>query len=195
MERCSDIYRPWRLYAVCAWVAVAGTLVSAVCGIFSPFAFVPAVLLAISAAFLSWLALRPSIAVFPSQLNVGKRAIAWQEIRSIRQTMGSPLVLNLRLTNNRTQVLVFPGEQDRILKLATHIRNRSFLATFDGIPYQDYHLWSNLSDAEAEELGLEHPAPMISQEDGQEIERLYQKLKSVGHLDGGKDDSGSAREG
>ncbi|HEX4772596.1 MAG TPA: hypothetical protein VH351_17310 [Bryobacteraceae bacterium] len=166
---------------------------SAVCGTFSPFAYFPAILLAISAAFLSWLALRPSIAVFPSQLSVGKRTIAWQEIRSITQGMASPLVLRLRLTNNRRHVLIFPGEHDRIVKLATHIRNRSFLATFDGIPYQDYHLWSNLSDAEAEELGLEHPAPMISQEDGHEIERLYQKLKSVGHLDG-KEDSGSTRE-
>jgi hypothetical protein len=194
MEPCSDIYRPWRLYAVCAWVALAGTLVSAVFGFFSSFAFIPAILLAITTVFLSWLTLRPPISVYASQLNIGKRAIAWQEIRSISQTMTSPLILKFRLTNNRTQVLVFPGDHDRIVNLATHIRNRSFLATFDGIPYQDYHLWSNLSDAEAEQLGLEHPAPMISEEDSQEIERLYQKLKSVGHLDGGKDDS-SAREG
>jgi hypothetical protein len=35
---------------------------------------------------------------------------------------------------------------------------------------------------------------MISTEEREEIERLYQKLKSVGHLDGANDDS-SAREG
>lgn len=195
MEPCAEIYRPWRLYAVGAWVAAVGSLLSILCGFVSPFAFIPAGLLALSAVLLFWLVSRPAVAVFPSQLNVGKRAIAWQEIRAINQRMASPLVLKLRLTNNRGYVLVFPGEQERMVKLAAHIRNRSFLATFDGIPYQDYHLWSNLSDAEVEELGLERPMAMISSEEGQEIERLYQKLKSVGHLDGGSDDSGSAREG
>jgi hypothetical protein len=165
------------------------------CGLFSPFALIPAGMLAASAALVFWLALRPPITVFPSQLLVGQRAIAWQEIRAINQTLASPLVLKLRLTNNRRYLLVFPGEHERILKLVTHIRNRSFLASFDGIPYQDYHLWSNLSDSEAEELGLEHPIPMISGEEEQEIERLYQKLKSVGHLDSTvKDDPSSASE-
>ena len=93
-------------------------------------------------------------------------------------------------------MLIFPGKPERIIQLITHIRNRSFLATFDGIPYRDYHVWSNLSDSEAEQLGLDHPVPMISSEEEQEIERLYQKLKSVGHLDAARnEDSKSSHEG
>lgn len=195
MEPSSDLYRPWRLYARGGWVALAGALVSCFCGLYEPFAFVPAALLLLSMVLLFWLAARPAVMTFPSQFNIGKRAIAWQEVRAIDQVFGSPLVLRFKLTNNRRKLLVFPGEPQRIAKLLAQIRNRSFLATFDGIPYRDYHVWSRFTDAEAEELGLNHPVPMISSSDEQEIERLYQKLKTVGNLDSTTaDDARSSKE-
>lgn len=194
MEPSSDLYRPWRLYARAGAVALAGTLVSCVCGWFEPFAFVPAGLLVLSTVLLFWLAAQPAVMTFPSQFNIGKRAIAWQEVRAIDQVLGSPLILKLKLTNNRGKLLIFPGEPPRIAKLVAQIRNRAFLATFDGVPYRDYHVWSRFTDAEAEELGLNHPVPMISSSDEQEIEKLYQKLKTVGHLDSSnKDDARSTK--
>lgn len=195
MEPSSEIYKPWPLYIRAGWAAMAGCAISCVCGYFSHLAFLPAGLLGLSAAILFWFALRPPISLFATQFTVGKRAIAWQEIRAIDHALTSPLVLRLRLTNRRRKLLVFPGHPTRILKLVAHMRSRSFNASFDGIAYQDYHLWSKLTDAEAEQLGLEQPVAMISNEDEQEVERLYQKLKSVGHLDSSPspDDTRSAK--
>lgn len=195
MEPSSDLYRPWRLYARAGWVAFAGTLISCLCGLYEPFAFIPAGLLLLSSALLFWFATRPPVLTFPSQFNIGKRSIAWQEVRSIDQVFGSPLILRLKLTNNRRKLLIFPGEPVRITKLIAQIRNRSFLATFDGVPYRDFHVWSRFTDAEAEELGLHQPVQMISPSDEQEIERLYQKLKTVGRLDSSAtDDARSSKE-
>ena len=182
MEPSSETYPIWPLYLRGAGAATAGALISAGCGWFAPLAYIPGGLLAATAMLLFWLAARPTISLYPSQMNIGRRAIAWQEVRAIRQAFGSPLILRIRLTNNRRSLIFYPGEPQQILTLVAHIRSRASRATFNGVPFDDYHVWSRLTDSEAEQLGLEEPAPMISNEDEQEIERLFQKLKSVGHL-------------
>ncbi len=183
MEPSSEIFRPSRQFARGAWAALVGAVVSVVCGFFAPLALLPAALSGATAALLFWLALRPVICVSASQLNLGKRAVGWQEIRAVDRVFTFPLVLRIRLTNSRRVLLTFPGDPHAIARLANQIRSRSVLAVFDGIPYQDFHVWSNLSEDEAEQLGLEQPAAMISADEEQEIEKLYQKLKTVGRLD------------
>ncbi len=195
MEPSLELYRPWRLYARLGWAASAGSLVSCGCGIYSHLAFIPAALSALTAVWLFWLAARPDLRVSRSHLNIGERTIVWQEILRIDHAFASPLVLKFGLTNQRRLMLVYPGEPAQIAVFVDSLRRNSYLATFDGVRYRDYHLWSSLSDAEAEQLGMDEPTPMISPDDEQEIERMYQRLKSVGHIDAaGSDEARTAGE-
>jgi hypothetical protein len=191
MELSSDIFRPWRLYAYAAWAALAGSIVSIACGVFAPFALIPAGLLALSSTALFWLAARPVVLVSASQLNIGTRAFAWQEICAIDQICPSPLLLRIELTNHRSKLLVYPGEGSRSGELVNQLRKRAFLASFDGVPYRDFELWSKLSEEEAGQLGLHQPTKMVSADEEQEIERMYQKLRLSGRLDTASKDRSS----
>src|SRR5579863_1190761 len=118
MEPSVEIYLPSRLYARVGWAALAGSLISVLCGFRAPLAFIPGALCAVTAAALFWLAARPPIRVGENQFNIGERAIAWREVREINSSrFVSPLILNIKLTNSRHKYLVFPGEPERIEKL------------------------------------------------------------------------------
>src|SRR5689334_625419 len=184
MEPSVEIYQPSRLYARVAWAALAGSLVCVLCGFRAPLAFIPGLLCAATAGGLFWLASRPSIRIGEMQFNIGDRAIAWREVREINSSrFVSPLILKVKLTNSRYKILVFPGEPERIARLMFQLRKNSHLATFDGVTYRDYWTWSALAGSRGENPNVEQPVRMVSQEDEEEIERLYQKLKSVGRLD------------
>ncbi len=195
MEPSIEIYQPSRLYSWTAWAALAGSLICVICGLRAPLAFIPGLLCAGTAAGLFWLAARPAIRIGESQFNIGERAIAWREIREINTSrfntgrFVSPLILNLRLTNSRRKVLVFPGDPDRIHRLTHQLRKNSYLATFDGVAYRDYWTWSSLAGSRGETPAREQPVRMLSHEDEDEIERMYQKLKTVGRLDSRATDS------
>jgi hypothetical protein len=195
MEPSSEIFKPWRMYSHAAWAALTGFVLSLGCGLFAPFALIPAVLLAFTSAALFWLAARPRVLISATCFNIGARSIAWQEICSIHQVCSSPLILRLQLTNRRRKLLIYPGEPQNNGQLALQLRERAFHATFNGVPFRDYQLWSRLSEKEADELGLQEPVKMVSSEEELEIERLYQTLKLSGQLDpASKDQSaGSGR--
>lgn len=119
---------------------------------------------------------------------IGNRTIAWREIREVNSTrLLSPLVLRLKLTNSRRKILIFPGEPERISKLLCQIRRSSLLATFDGVSYKDYWTWSSMGMLRGSHPSADQPVRMISQDDEEEIERLYRQLKSVGRLDSRSD--------
>ena len=191
MEPCVDLYRPSRLYSRSCWAALAGGLVCVLCGIRAPLAFIPGFLCIVTGIGLCWLANRPPIRISAMQFNVGERAIAWREVREINSRFTSPLILDLKLTNSRRKLLIFPGEPEQIARLMYQLRKNSYLATFDGVAYRDYWLWTSVTDSNREENGLEPPVRMLSSEDEQEIERMFQKLKAVGRFDSHGDDSSS----
>jgi hypothetical protein len=191
-----EIYLPSRLYAKVGWFALLGALVSVAFGLRSAFAFIPAFLCAATAALLFWLAARPRITVGENQFTIGERAIAWREVKEINSSrFVSPLLLDIKLTNNRRKRLIFPGEPEQIGKLMYQLRRHSHMATFDGVAYRDYWTWSSLGSNKLAGTGpaADQPVRMISQDDEEEIERLYQRLKTVGHLDG-RSDTKNTRE-
>jgi hypothetical protein len=188
MEPTAEVYAPSRLYARAGWFGLAGAAVCVVCGLRAPFAFIPGFLCCVTSACLFLLASRPHIVVGDAQMLLGNRAIAWREIREVNTTrLVSPLVLRLKLTNNRKKLLVFPGEPERISKLLYQIRRSSTLASFDSVSYKDYWTWSSMGVLKGNHPAADQPVRMISQEDEEEIERLYKQLKSVGHLDSRSD--------
>jgi CRISPR/Cas system endoribonuclease Cas6 (RAMP superfamily) len=138
-----------------------------------------------TAAALFWLNARPPIYIGETQFNIGERAIAWQEVREINSTRFiSPLVLRIKLTNSRRKLLVFPGEPERIDRLMRQLKKRSYMGSFDGVAYRDYWTWSSMAALHGETMGtMEQPVRMLSTEDEDEIERMYQKLKTAGDID------------
>jgi hypothetical protein len=196
MEPTVETYQPSRLYARVGWVALSGSAVCILCGLRAPLAFIPAFLCAITAAGLCWLSTRPAIRVGETQFNIGDRAIAWREVREINSSrFVSPLILQLKLTNCRRKTLIFPGEPERIARLMYQLRRNSHLALFDGVAYRDYWTWTTLTALHGENQTMEQPVRMLSSEDEDEIERMYQKLKTVGRLDSrGSDTSQNTHE-
>jgi hypothetical protein len=173
------------------WAALGGALICALCGLRAPLAFIPGFLCAGTAAVLFWLWKRPPIRLLETQFNIGERAIAWREVRQINTPrIGSPLILDLKLTNSRHKLMIYPGEPERIEKLLFQLRKNCFLATFDGVSYRDYWAWAAVSEARGETPAPEQPpVRMMSSEEEDEIERMYQKLKTVGRLDSRISDS------
>lgn len=194
MEPCVETFVPSRLYARVGWAALAGSVVCVLCGFRAPLAFIPGLLCAATAG-LFWLAARPIVRIGDTQFNVGERAIAWREVREINTSRFlSPLVLKLRLTNGRRRVLIYPGEPERIEKLLFQLRKNSQFATFDGVAYRDYWTWLSMNGSRSETPVLDQPVRMLSADEEDEIERMYQKLKAVGRFDSRSSDASDSSD-
>ena len=194
MEPTVVTYVPSRIYARAGWFGLAGSVICILCGLRAPFAYIPGCLCGITAALLFWLAARPRVVVSENQFTVGDRAISWREVRELNSSrLVSPLILRIKLTNSRRKLLIYPGEPERIGKLLYQLRKSSTLATFDGVSYKDYWTWSSMGMLKGAHAPVDQPVRMISQDDEEEIERLYRQLKSVGHLDS-RSDSKNDRE-
>ena len=190
MEPSVEIFAPSRLYARVGWAALAGAVVCILCCFRAPLAFIPGVLCALTAAGLFWLSSLPRIRVGVTQFHIGERTIAWQEVREINSSrFVSPLILKLKLTNSRRKTLVFPGEPEQIARLMYQLRKNSSWATFDGVAHRDYWTWNDIKEQSGTDSKDDNPVRMLSHDDEEEIERMFQKLKSVGRLDSREVDS------
>ena len=184
MEPSVEVYQPSPAYSRLGWASLAGSAVCLICGLRAPLAFIPGALCALTSGALFWLASRPAIRIGTTQFNIGERAIAWQEVREINSSRFlSPLILKLKLTNSRRKALIFPGDPERIAKLLDALRRHSMLATFNGIAYRDYWTWNDVKQLSGDTSPNETPVRMVSSEDEEEIERMFQKLKNCRDLD------------
>ncbi len=147
-----------------------------------PAAFLAAFLFAVSAVLMLALAFRPAVEVSDERIAIGKRVIAWTDVRRVDRTgWVSPLVLYLTLSNNRRVILVYPGGMTASNNLCRHIRRNATAALLDGKPYSE--VWGELAPPSPRKP---LPAPryrLLTEEDEADVERMFQRLKSVGHLD------------
>jgi hypothetical protein len=138
------------------------------------------------------LVLRPSIEIHETHLQVGRRAIPWTEVRRLDQTgWNVPLVLQLTLERAGTLLLIYPGDLDSSGSLLRHLRRYSRHALLDGVPYREF--WGEPAGSAVGSSGASSgtarkqlPAPrypVLRPEDEAEVERLFQRLKTAGHLD------------
>jgi hypothetical protein len=175
-------YSPSRKY-LSAGVAAAG------CAIFSGWvamqwapAWVPAVLFVFSAGLLLVLALQPPIEVYEHHLALGKRIIPWSEIRRLDRTSWMfPLIVQLTLAGDKRVTLVYPGDVDSGKSLLRHLRRCARNALIDGIPYKQF--WGEALPSQDRRNLLSPKYQLLRPEDEAEVERLFQRLKAVGHLD------------
>ncbi len=178
-------YPPARQYLSFGIVAIALAGFSGWLGITWHFAFIPCALFVLSAAVLLYLATRPAIELHPHHVSIGDRTIHWLDIRRIDRTgfMSPALIVRLTLFDDSRVLLVYPGTLDSCQALLRHLRRASRDALIDGVPYRQY--WGEVLSASPGAVG-KAAAPryrLLRTEDEIEVERLYQRLKTVGHLD------------
>ena len=184
-------YLPARYYL---WFGIAALVLAGFCGwrgwVSDPksfatylLAYLPVVLFVATSGVLFALAARPAVEVHEGYLNIGKRMIPWMDIRRLDRTGWiSPLIVRITLFDDSRMLLVYPGDLDSCNSLLRHLRRLSRDALIDGVPYRQY--WGEVLAAGGERKPL--PAPryrVLRPEDEAEVERLYQRLKTVGNLD------------
>jgi hypothetical protein len=164
-------------------VALALAIFSSWCGRNWTPAFIPALLLVLSSGLLLFLATRPVIVIRDSSWSVGGRNFLWSEVERLDSTGWiSPLVLRVTLRGNRTMRLIYPGEPEAAGRLLRQMRRLAHGARIEGIPYRQY--WGDGLLPESRQPPASPPRyRLLRPEDEAEVERLYQRLKSVGRLD------------
>jgi hypothetical protein len=176
-------YLPAKQYLWLGAAAVVFSGLSAWFGTTVALAFVPAGLFFLTAVFLFAMALRPAIEIHEGYLSIGKRITPWMDIRRLDRTgWVSPLIVRVTLFDDSHILLVYPGDLDSCNSLLRHLRRLSRDALIDGIPYRQY--WGELLASGGERKQTPPPRYRILRpEDEAEVERLYQRLKTVGNLD------------
>ncbi len=168
------------------WFGIAAVILGGACawvGLTFPPAWLPAGLFLLTAATLFVLAFRPAVEVHEGYLSVGRRVIPWMDVRRVDRTgWVSPLIVRITLFDDSRFTLLYAGDLDSCNNLLRHMRRLSRDALIDGIPYRQY--WGEVLAAPMDRK--QGPAPryrILRAEDEAEVERLYQRLKTVGFLD------------
>jgi hypothetical protein len=147
-----------------------------------PYAWVAAALLAASAALVLYFALRPPIEIHETHLKIARRVIPWNQIRRLDRSSTVPLVMQLTLSDKTRILLVYPGDPDSSNSLLRHLRRFSREALIDGVPYRQF--WGEAPTKAKDRKQTAPPRyPLLLPEDEADIERMFQRLKTVGHID------------
>lgn len=187
-----------RVYVSLTLFAVGGALFSAWNALRWAPSWIAAALFASSALALAAVTIRPVLEIYETHLAVGRRIIPWRDIRRVDQTgWNTPLVVILTLRDHQRIHLLYSGDLDSSTSLLRHLRRFSREALLDGVAYREF--WGEVASlAETPEptddltpesfdvdKGASLPAryPVLRAEDEEEVERLFQRLKSVGHLE------------
>ncbi|MGH9628088.1 MAG: hypothetical protein ACRD7E_07080 [Bryobacteraceae bacterium] len=176
-------YSPSRHYLTAGLIAIGLAAFSGWVALGWAPAFIASFLFVTSAAILIILALQPPIEIYEHHLAIGKRAIPWSDIQRLDRTSWvSPLIVYLTLTGERKVLLVYPGDIDSGKSLLRHLRRCAKDALIDGIPYRQF--WGEVLPSGPERRQLPSPRyHLLRPDDEAEVERLFQRLKTVGHLD------------
>jgi len=173
------------------WFTLAAAALAGVIGWLGwnwmPIALGASGILALTSGLLLAMYFRPAVEIHEGYFSVGKRIVPWMDVRRLdilrldRTGWISPLVVRITLFDDTRFTMIYPGEIEDCSGLLRNLRRLSRDALIDGIPYRQY--WGEVLAA-----GGRNPVPgpryrILRPEDEAEVERLYQRLKSVGHLD------------
>lgn len=178
-------FTPSRKYLSAGVLAAALGLVSCWFALRWTPSIVPTMLFFVTAAVLLFLAARPTIEIERQHLKIGGRSIPWTDIRAVDRTGWiSPLVVFLTLGANKRLVLIYPGDLETSKALLRELRRNATQALIDGIPFREFWGEPAGQPATAQRKKLPSPRyPILRPEDEADVERLYQRLKTVGRLD------------
>jgi hypothetical protein len=174
-------YLPARHYLSFGIVAFALAAFSGWLGLGWTPGFIPCALFIATGAVLIYIAYRPAIEIHPHHLSVGARTIHWLDIRRVDRTgWASVLIVRLTLFDDSRVLLIYPGNPDSCQALLRHLRRASRDALIDGVPYRQY--WGEMLSSSPDAKVVPRYR-LLRSEDEAEVERLYQRLKTVGNLD------------
>lgn len=169
-------FAPSKNYLTAGLVAAAFALFSGYLALQWPPSWICAVAFLLTASFLLILAFSPVIEITDKHLKIGHRAIEWVAIRRIDHTgWVTPLVLRLTLASGKSVWLVFPSDLDTAQILLQMLYRFSTGALVDGR--------ANSKRIRSEAKKVAPKFQIVSPEDEDEVERLYLRLRTVGHLD------------
>jgi hypothetical protein len=175
-------FAPSRKFLLLACVALAGTSLSAAMAWQWPLAWIAVGLFLATAVGLLVLSGQPVIEIHDTHLQVGRRAILWGDIRRVDQTnWKAPLAVYLTLAAEKRLLLMYPGNVEACEALVRYLRRHSREALLDGVSYRQF--WG-----EPAPVARQIPPPrypLLRPEDEEEVERMFQRLKTVGHIDRG----------
>jgi len=176
-------YVPARHYLSFGFAALALAAFSGWLGLEWKPAFVVAALFLLSSTLLLILAFRPAIEIHEEYLAIGGRRVLWMDIRRMDRTGWiSPLIAHMTLFDDSRLLLIYPGDLDSCNSLLPNLRRLSRDALIDGVPYRQY--WGEALNPGPDRRQLPSPRyRMLRPEDEADVEKLYQRLKTVGHLD------------
>ncbi len=182
-------YTPSRRYLLYTLLALSGAVLSAWVGIRWEPSWIACGLFGLTAIALASVTLRPVVEVYEECVKVGRREIPWKEIRKVDSTSWTaPLAVHLTLSDGERFMILYPGEAESAASLLQHLRRRSREALLDGVPYRQF--WGEAprkTEVPATRSAMNADAPpkypVLRPEDEEEVERLFQKLKSVGRLE------------
>ncbi|MCX6591875.1 MAG: hypothetical protein NTZ56_10145 [Acidobacteria bacterium] len=121
-----------------------------------------------------FLAFRPAIEVRNHSLSVGHKQVLWADVVEIRRTgWVSPLVIWLMLRDGSRELVIYPGALDASRLLMDDMARR-----LNRQPDMGYS-----ASAPPVLSGEAIRGPLLNPDDEAEVERLFQRLKTVGHLE------------
>jgi len=149
---------------------------------YAPLAFMAVALFLITGALLFSMAFRPAVEIHEGYLAIGKRLVPWMDIRRLDRTgWVAPLAARITLFDDSRILLIYPGSLDSCNSLLRNLRRLCRDAMIDGVPYRQY--WGEIAPGRERKLSPPPRYRILRAEDEAEVERLYQRLKTVGNLD------------
>ena len=174
-------YRASRQTIWAGLIALACSALSAWIALRWPYAWIPASLLFLSAAVVLYFSLRPPIEIYETHLKLWNRVVPWTQIRRLDRSATLPLIVQLTLADKTRVLLVYPGDPDSSSSLLRHLRRFSREALIEGVPYRQF--WGEAPAKSKERKPPPPRYPLLMPEDEADIERMFQRLKTVGHID------------
>jgi hypothetical protein len=166
-----------------ALIAVALAIFSAWLSFSHPICWVATVLLLISAGVVLFLATRPPIEVYDSHVKIGHVAIPWRHIRRLDRSSNIPLMVRLTLSDKTRILVIYPGDPDSASGLLRNLRRFARESLIDGVPYRQFWGEAISAAAASRKQATSQRYPLLLPDDEAEVERMFQRLKSVGHLE------------
>jgi hypothetical protein len=138
-------------------------------------AAIPTGLFIASAALNFFLATRPVIVLTTEDVSIGSKSFRWLDIVRIDRTgWVSPLVVWLALADGSRQLMIYPGALSGSRRLSADLDRRLYASRE---PDRGQAVTADVDSAPPDRL------PLLTAEDEADVERLFQRLKSVGHLE------------
>jgi hypothetical protein len=176
-------YRVSSYYLWAGLVAVALAAFSAWLSLSHPICWIATSLLAASAALVLYLATRPPIEIYETHVKIGLAAIPWRHIRRLDRSSSIPLMVQLTLSDKTRILVIYAGDHNTSSGLLQNLRRYAREALIDGVPYRQF--WGEATTpAAAPKKQLPPPRhPLLLPDDEAEVERMFQRLKLMGHLE------------